>query len=124
MKALLIPVEGSLEEIELTVGDTDASLAQLQDLVGGGFVEAIPLPGFLDRSGRSAGYINEDGKYREDLKPNMRATDLLVPGIGLFYGDYIAGPLLLCGFDPATGEHAELPANVTRLARLIEREAA
>ena len=45
-------------------------------------------------------YVNEEGKFmpREiDGKPgpgapNMRATDFMVPGIGLMPGDYIAGP--------------------------------
>jgi hypothetical protein len=54
----------------------------------------------------------------------MRATDVMVPGAGLFWGDYIAGPLLLCGFDARTGEHVDLSEPVIARARLIEREAA
>jgi hypothetical protein len=55
----------------------------------------------------------------------MRATDFMVPGVGLHYGDYIAGPLVLAGFDPETGDNAsEVPDGVERRARLIEREAA
>ena len=54
----------------------------------------------------------------------MRATDFLVPGEGLMWNDYIAGPMLLCGFDIRTGEHALLPEGVVKRARLIEREAA
>ena len=61
---------------------------------------------------------------RTALRPNMRATDFMVPGVGLFPGDYIAGPFLLCGFDVNTGEHGELPAEVIERARLIESEAA
>jgi hypothetical protein len=58
-----------------------------------------------------------------DLEPNMRATDFLVPGVGLFPGDYVAGPLLLVGFDPASGEHEDVPEGVEKRLRLIEREA-
>ena len=116
MQALLIPVSGPLQEVETVPG-----LDGLQKIVGGN-IEAINLPEFADRSNRSTAYINEEGKYL--CEPNMRATDFMVPGVGLFPGDYIAGPFLLCGFDPMTGEHAELPKSVINRARLIEREAA
>lgn len=115
--ALLIPVEGPLQTVEL-----DGSLAQLQDLVGG-HIEALPIPTFIRESARATAYVNEDGKFLDSCEPNMRATDFMVPGVGLFMGDYVAGPLLLCGFDPNTGEHAELPAPVAARARLIEQEA-
>lgn len=122
MNALLIPVEGPLQTIEL-VPDSNASLDQLQTLVGGN-IEAVPLPEFLGTDGYHAtAYVNEEGKYDPDCGPNMRATDFFAPGVGLFAGDYIAGPLLLCGFDPETGEHAELPQSVIDRARLIEEEA-
>ena len=38
-------------------------------------------------------------------------------------GDYVAGPMLLCGFDPDTGKHAKLLDHVIRRARKIAREA-
>lgn len=117
MQALLIPVEGPLEAIEL-----DGTLAQLQGLVGGN-IEAVPLPGFIGGAVHATSYVNEEGKFDPEHKPNMRATDFMVPGAGLFFGDYIAGPFLLCGFNAATGEHAELPAPVVRRARKIAREA-
>ena len=118
MHALLIPVDGPLEQVEL-----DGTLAQLQKLVGG-HIEAVPLPGFIPSSDHATAYVNEEGKFLESCPPNMRATDFMVPGVGLFPGDYISGPFLLCGFDPTTGEHTELPADVVDLARLIESEAA
>jgi hypothetical protein len=120
MKALVIRSEGPIEEIELVGGD--GQLKQLQELVGG-YIQAIPLPDFVDRQGKATAYINEEGKFEPDCKPNMRATDFFVPGIGLMYGDYIAGTLVLCGFDVSTGEHAELPQPVIDRARLIETEA-
>lgn len=115
-RALLIPERGPIREVEL-----DGSLEQLQSLVGG-CIEAVPLPPFIPKADEATAYIHEDGKY--ECGPNLRATDYFVPGVGLFWDDYIAGPLLLCGFDPRTGEHAELPKSVVDRARLIEREAA
>jgi hypothetical protein len=119
MTALLIPVEGPVVEVEL-----DGTLEQLQALVGGGCIQAVPIPEFADRTGQSTGYVNDEGKFRADLEPNMRATDFMVPGVGLLYGDYVAGPFLLCGFDPETGDQAELPPTVRARARHIEAEAA
>ena len=118
MQALVIPVEGPLYDLDVPGHGLDT----LQEAVGGS-IEAVPLPEFIDRTGRSTAYVNEEGKYDPACKPNMRATDFLVPGIGLFAGDYIAGPLVLCGFNPETGGHAKLPASVIARARLIEREA-
>jgi hypothetical protein len=118
MYALLIPEQGPIVQQEL-----DGSLAQLQGLVGG-FIEALPIPEFIPGSDRATAYVNEEGKFHPNCKPNMRATDFMVPGIGLFMGDYIAGPFLLCGFDPARGENTDLPDEVEARVRLIEREAA
>jgi Domain of unknown function (DUF3846) len=114
--AIVIPVEGPVFEVDL-----DGSLDQLQGHVGG-FIQALPLPEFIDPKGRATGYVHEEGKY--ECPPNMRATDFMVPGVGLFWGDWIAGPLVLCGFDPAKGENTDVPEGVVARARLIEREAA
>jgi hypothetical protein len=48
MKALVIPVEGPLCEIELAAENDD--LDTLQRAVGG-FIQALPLPGFVDPTG-------------------------------------------------------------------------
>ncbi len=117
-RALVIPPEGPIEAVEL-----DGSLAQLQAIVGG-LIQALPLPEFIDPDGKATVYVNEDGKYESACEFNGRATDFLVPGIGLFFGDYVAGVMVVAGFRPVTGEHAELPASVERRLRLIEREAA
>lgn len=105
--------------------DLDGTLDQLQALVGGR-IEAVRLPGFLRHASRATAYVNDEGKFLPGARfaPNMRATDLMVPGVGLFPGDYIAGPMLLCGFDPETGEHAPLPSEIAAYARVIESEAA
>lgn len=122
MRALLIPVQGPLEEIDLGAG-VGASLDELQALVKGD-VQALPMtPALGDRADRATAYVNEDGKYNPECKPNMRATDFMVPGVGLFWGDYISGPMVLCGFDPRTGENEDVPGEAVARARLIEREA-
>jgi Domain of unknown function (DUF3846) len=114
---LVIPVSGPVEEVIL-----DGGLEQLQDLVEG-MIEALPIPDFIDPSGRSGAYCNEEG-HLVGLEFNGRATDFMVPGSGIFWGDYIAGPFLLVGFDPRTGEHtSHLPKSVVDRVRLIESEA-
>lgn len=120
--ALLLPVHGPVQAVTLNGPAGSGDLDQLQELVGGN-IQALPLPEFLDPEGEATAYINEDGKYTEGCSPNMRATDLLVPGIGLFFGDHIAGPMVLCGFNARTGAHADLPDGVARRVRLIELEA-
>ena len=124
-KALVIPVEGPVTEIEL--GRPGGDLAVLQEAVGG-YIQALPVPEFADRTGRSTVYMNEDGKYTcvdNDGRPlvNWRATDFMVPGVGLMPNDFIAGPFVVAGFDPSKGEHAEMPQAVIDRVRLIEREA-
>lgn len=118
---LVIPVEGPIEQHTLPEGGD--SLTFLQGLVGG-WIEAVPVPSFVTGADEASAYVNEEGKL-EGLGPNMRATDFMVPGVGLHWGDYIAGPFVLAGFDPETGENApDVPDGVERRARLIEREAA
>lgn len=123
--ALVIPVEGPLETIVLPVGTVGPfdSLAKLQELVGG-YIQALPLPDFLNREHGTV-YINEEGKYASGKfgQFNSRATDFMVPGIGIFFGDYIAGPAILAGIGP-DGETTSIPAAVVDRARLIESEAA
>jgi hypothetical protein len=116
-RALVIPVEGPITELELRRPD---SLRQLQEAVGG-YIEAVDLPEFIRDSERATCYVNEEGKLT-GLPFNGRATDLLVPGVGLFWGDYIAGPMVVCGFNPETGGNTSIPPGVERRIRLIERE--
>lgn len=117
MKAIVIPVDGPFQEVELA---EEGKLDQLQSLVGG-WIEAVPIPSFVPGADHATAYINEEGKLLR-LEPNMAATDFMVPGVGLLFGDYIAGPMVVCGFDPATGEEAELPKGVLKRVRLIAFE--
>lgn len=101
-QVLLIPVDET-EPISRVSVDSDPprSLAELQDLVEGD-IEALPVPG----SDRLTAYINENGKTLA-LPSNHRATRLIGPL--LFAGDYIAGPLVVCGFDPDQGTNLDCP---------------
>lgn len=119
--ALVIPVEGPVYEVELQNND-NSSLDVLQKAVGG-HIEAVPVPHFVKDSDKATAYVNEEGKFDPDCKPNMRATDFMVPGVGIHFGDYIAGSMVLAGFDWRTGGHADLPQPVIDRARLIESEA-
>jgi hypothetical protein len=78
-------------------------LHDLQAAVGGD-IEAVDTAVL---GPRLTSYINAEGKFN-GCHPNPRATQLLGPG--LFAGDWIAGPLLVCGFDPAEGENRDCPA--------------
>ena len=118
--AILIPERGPIV-YDLALNGT---LDQLQDLVGGGLVQAIPVPEFIHDADDATAYTNEESKFRGDMTLNSRATDFMVPGAGLMWGDYIAGPFLICGFDPETGEHTDVPpASVLKRVQLIDREA-
>ena len=126
MIALVIPVTGPIHEIE--VGLPGVGDLRVLQVVIGGTIEALPLPAFIKDAGRATAYVHDEGKWacvNEDGSPqvNYRATDFMVPGIGIHFGDYIAGPFVLCGFNPADGEHDELPQSVIDRARLIESEA-
>ncbi len=98
ISALLIPADESLPIRRIMIAEK--GLADLQAAVGGS-IEAVP---YHAHDGITA-YVNESGKF--ECEPNPRATHLLGPG--LFAGDYIAGDLVVCGFDPATGENLDCP---------------
>ena len=110
MKAILIPVNEMPKLIELEDG-----LEPLQQQVGG-FIQALPVPdarmdGATDRTDATV-YINENGKFEcldGDGNPavNLLATVFMKPA--LFPDDCIVGPMLVCGFDPATGENQDVP---------------
>jgi hypothetical protein len=96
MKALLIPARGPVKVVQ------QDGLGDLQALVHGP-VEALAL---RDRDDAAA-YVNEQGLL-DGLVDNPRATRLL--------GVAVAGPALLCGFDPTTGEQTPLPDDLAETA--------
>jgi hypothetical protein len=106
--------------VPLDLPDEGSALDVLQSAVGG-MIEALPFP---YREGDTATcYVNEEGKYtclddEGNVEVNHRATALMKPGVGLFLGDFIAGPFVVAGFNPSTGEHIDL-ADVLYDALLI-----
>lgn len=120
-RAIVIPADGPFRDIQLERRE-GSLLNHLQEVVGG-YIEALRVPAAFDRAGRATCYVNEEGKYTEGCVPNMRATDLLVPGFGLSVGDCVRGTMVLVGFDPVTGEHlSQPPEDVIRRAKLIASE--
>ena len=98
VSAVLIPSDPAAPVRRITVD----GLADLQAAVGGD-IEAVDTAVL---GPRLTSYINAEGKFN-GCHPNPRATQLLGPG--LFAGDWIAGPLLVCGFDPEEGENRDCP---------------
>ena len=68
-------------------GEMDCSLEGLQKAVGGGCIEALPLP-----SRQCTVFVNEEGKLRSDLMVTALWT-----GLGGELYDVIAGPLVILG---------------------------
>lgn len=101
MRCLVVPVEGPILEYALERGRT---LSGLQRLVGGFIDVCDPF-----ERGDVTGYVNDEGKFTLDR--NDRATILCAAA--LWADDYVAGPLVVAGFDPRRGETAPLPAEVT-----------
>lgn len=106
-RAILIPTDGELQEVELPLDD-NAQLDALQGYVGGN-LEAVVVP----LKGVTA-FVNEEGKYAAGGRPlpeNAVATaltsSLLMPG------DWIAGPMVLVGYEPGTPDIVPLPRSVT-----------
>lgn len=118
LTALVIPVDGPVYEIQI---DPAGDLTTLQAVVDG-YIEALRIPHFVKDADLATAYVNDEAHIRATAA-NMRATDFMVPGIGLHFGDYIAGPMILAGFNPATGNHADLPPAVIDRVKLIEDEA-
>lgn len=120
MKALVIPADDApVRELDLPSSDSQ-SLRALQDAVGG-YIEALPLPAFIGADREARMIVNDEGKFTQSI--NRRATDFMVPGVGLLFGDYIAGDCVLVGGD-ARGGLTDVPAVVNARVRLIEQEAA
>lgn len=132
MECIVIPADPT-REVDFDVhAPAGPKLDWLQSLVGG-MIESIPLkpallggigPSFTRDAERTALYIHEEGKFLPDCEPNMRATDFMVPGVGIFFGDYVAGDLVITGFNPDTGDTGgDIPDSVVARAKLIAVEA-
>jgi hypothetical protein len=96
--------------VRLDIPDEGSALDVLQSAVGG-MIEALRLP--YREGDKATCYVNDEGKYtclddEGNVEVNHRATALMKPGVGLFPGDFIAGPFVIAGFDPSTGKHTDL----------------
>jgi hypothetical protein len=103
--ALVIPEDPNVDPYKVDIERAD-SLGALQRIVGG-YIEALPV---RDRPDLTA-YVHEEGKFV--CQANGRATQFMARG--LFAGDYIAGNLVICGFDAGTGENLDCPVDVLML---------
>ena len=107
IKAIRIPAE---DPPCVLFGEVRDSLDTYQALVGG-LIEAIRLNGAVDEHGNrlpdAFGWINEEGKLI-DLPHNIIATELFRRYGGLAAGDYIAGEVILLGWNE-DGTNADVP---------------
>lgn len=109
MRAYLIPVEGKIQTL-----DVEDTLETWQRLVDG-YIEALAIPD----DGALTAYINEEGKFTQPI--NRVATDYMLPR--LYPNDYIAGPMVIVGFDARTGEHRDAPVTLPSRLHLVLDEA-
>ena len=102
-KVLVIPVDTS-EPVRI---ETLTDWEDYQRLVGG-WIESAPV----ERDDLSL-FINEEGKVLNLLR-NSRADDLwrdLLPS-GRIPGDYLAGTVVVVGFDATTGKDVDVPDSI------------
>lgn len=102
--AIVIEAGGAIRPLEVP----EEGLSTLQAAVGG-MIEALRF------SEHITCYVNEEGKYTcldddGNVEVNRIATSLMIGK--LFPGDFIAGPMVIIGFDPSTGEHVDLDERV------------
>lgn len=103
MRALLIPSNPDRPVCDVQLDELNV-LADLQALVGGD-IEALRFPERED----VMPFVNDEGKLAA-LPANQRATELLASV--LMSGDWIAGDLVLTGFDAETGDTVDLPEEI------------
>lgn len=107
-RALKIAANGNIEVVANT------GLACLQEAVGG-YIEAVHL-------GRVAVmYVNEEGLLIGDIAPNLIATKIAQkfnPGIC----HPILGDVIICGFDPSTGEECDFPDEIGEAVTMEEND--
>lgn len=114
MKALVVPVLGNPVVV---TGDWDAAgvIAAVLDCET---FELVNIPG-THKPALSL-YFDEEGKYERDV--NKVATSLVAEVLQV--GDYIAGPAMIIGYDPESGDSVDLDLlDIVRLgARLVRAE--
>jgi hypothetical protein len=111
VSAILIPadIDEPLQRISVD------GLADLQAAVEGD-IEAYPY----HADDTITTYGNDEAKLVDEPQMNTRATQLMGPG--LFAGDYIAGNLVVCGFDHDEGENLDCPDGFEEVIVTARRE--
>ena len=96
MKATLFPVKGQPIEVEPANG-TDFQLAELYSHLECDMIQVVPVPPKDDVP--MIMIIDEEGKFRGDIRDtyNPAATSIAKPN--LFPGDVIAGRAIYCPSD-------------------------
>jgi hypothetical protein len=92
-----------------------SGLADLQAAVGGN-IEALPYHG----DDAVTAYGDEEAKLVDEPEMNARATRLLGPG--LFAGDFIAGDIVVCGWDHEAGENLDCPQAFEEIIEQAHRD--
>lgn len=138
MRGLLVPPTGPVQELDLSGG-----YQVLSDAVGG-MIEALGVLGRHDLTG----YGNDMAKILQPpMPPNDRATELVygdpkeayrrgeefkaaasAAGVAVIEADppglpilpFVAGPIVVCGFDPNTGDNLAIPDDVAELILAME----
>lgn len=106
-KCVVIPPKGPGRIEDLT------TLEQYQEAVGG-WIEGIKL---TELGSRHMMYVNEDGKFREDLERNDSAfTILRVYSTVLGLDDWIRGTAIIIGPPDEEGNVTDVSEKATRLA--------
>lgn len=121
MKAVLFPNKETdlVEELELPDSPSD-QLESIRRLTGGGKLHMYAIPKQLVGGKNTVAYVNADGRYTYRGTVNYRATLFMSPGLGLVSGDYIAGPMVVIGYDPRTAKHVDAPKSVVeRIVKIL-----
>jgi hypothetical protein len=114
VRGLLVHPHGRIQVVETF--ESDWSLAALYGVLDCTEVETVyPSPSVPGGIALTL-WFDANGKFR-NLPRNPGATGLMEGR--LQHGDYIAGPVLITGFDPDSG--AELTLDLAELLRITER---
>jgi hypothetical protein len=100
---------------EVTIG----GLADMQAIVKG-LIEPVDLSNGVTM------YVNEEGLYQFEMTDqNWVAADVAaLGGVARFmFGQPLLGPALLIGFDPESGDSADVPDVARRWCKRVGREA-
>ena len=107
-RAIKIAANGNIEVVANT------GLACLQEAVGG-YIEAVHLGSV------AVMYVNEEGLMIGDIAPNLIATKVALrynPGLC----HPIVGDVIICGFDPSTGEECDFPDEIGEAVTMEEND--